>query len=938
MHTQELLHSELQFTYLVKNFLAESGRNHYTEMPLHLSFQHHLGIDSIGKAELFHRIEKCFHIELPDRLLVEGDTLEDVYRFIYTVTPNTKTNISTPSSYTLTQTHSTIPASASSLLDVLLSYAKTDPHRPHVILQSENGDEILTYSELLTTAQKIAYSITKRGIEPGETVAIMLPTSKDFFYAFFGILIARCIPVPLYPPIRLNQIIEYAKNEAHILNNANARLLIGFKQAEMLCHLLKGQVKSLQSIAMVDDLIGTEMAKPIKTESNETALIQYTSGTTSSPKGIVLTHHNILSNIRAYGQAIAVGAMDSVVSWLPLYHDLGLIGNWLGSLYFGTPLIAFSPLTFLKSPQKWLWAIHHHRATISAGPNFAYELCTNKIEPASIEGLDLSHWRIAINGAETVNPKTIKRFCEKFAPYGFKPEAMMPVYGLAESSLGLTTPPLGRLPKIEYLDRQIFEKEHRAVNVVNPEQNANLAFVSCGKPLPEMEIRIVDENNQAVPERQTGHLQFKGPSSMQCYFNNPAATQAAYCEGWWNTGDLAYISDGELFITGRKKDLIIKGGRNYYPTEIEKIISTIPGVRPGNVISFGTEDTLLGTEKLVIVAEAVEQNHEHIKQTISSSLTELLNIAPDDIVLVGSRVIPKTSSGKLQRNACKQLYLENKLHNPPSSFSKQLIQLVTKYLALQAVRALNKGRDLLFTFYIAAIVMGSLPLIWIGMLITPNKWAPLLFGTWVNFLCTFSGCKIRTKGKENIPVNKPMIFVANHSSYLDGIFLTKAISAKVRILGKKELFQIPILKTFLTKLRFISVDKFNFQKGMQDLNKVQEALKEGSSVFIFPEGTFSYAEGIRPFKLGAFKMAVETGTPICPIAIQGSRQMLRGDQLILHPHPVTVTIGKPIYPKDSSWQTLLQLKDEARAHIVANCGESSLDFIIADISANKQSE
>lgn len=337
------------------------------------------------------------------------------------------------------------------------------------------------------------------------------------------------------------------------MQSAQVRILITFSRAEVLSHMLRTFIPSLKEVATVKNLKSrTENFSPVIVEPSDPALIQYTSGSTGDPKGVLLSHENMLSNMRAIGKALPIKQTDIVVSWLPLYHDMGLM-SWLGSLYFGIPLTLMSPITFLARPEKWLWAIHYHRATLSGGPNFAYELCAKKIPAKDLEGLDLSSWRFAFNGAEAINPRTLERFYKKFSPYGFKLEAFAPVYGLAESTVGLAFPPVTRAPRIDKVQRAPFEKENKAIPVKSSDEKNALEFVACGIPMPLHEIQIADDNGNVLPERHIGNIQFRGPSAMQGYFNNPAATQKTYRHGWWDSGDLGYLADKEIFIIGRKK-------------------------------------------------------------------------------------------------------------------------------------------------------------------------------------------------------------------------------------------------------------------------------------------------------------------------------------------------------------------------------------------------
>jgi len=432
----------------------------------------------------------------------------------------------------------------------------------------------------------------------------MLPTSKAFFIAFFGTLYAGGVPTPIYPPARPSQLEEHLRRQAGILRNAGAVLLVASPETIAVGRLLKLQVESLRDVVSVETLSKGTGTLPGQVAPHGLALLQYTSGSTGTPNGVALSHLNLLANIRAIGQALEAGPADIFVSWLPLYHDMGLIGAWLGSLYFAAPLVVMSPLTFLVRPEQWLWAIHRHRATLSAAPNFAFELCLRKIEDATIAGLDLSSLRMLANGSEAVSPETIHRFAARFAQYGFRPEAMAPVYGLAENAVGLAFPPLGRAPIIDRVDRGALARNGNARPAGPNDLNA-LEFVACGRPLPGHEIRIVGAMGE-LGERQEGLLQFRGPSATAGYFANPAKTRQLFDGDWLNSGDLAYIADGDVFITGRSKDIIIRAGRHIYPEEIEAAIGEVDGVRKGCVVAFGTHDPRAGTERLVILAETHE--------------------------------------------------------------------------------------------------------------------------------------------------------------------------------------------------------------------------------------------------------------------------------------------------------------------------------------------
>ncbi len=583
------------------------------------------------------------------------------------------------------------PPAATTLTEVLLYRGRTMPGAPHLLLYDDQERlSTITFSELLTGAGAAARGLAAQGVRRGDTVALMLPTCKEFFFSFLGTLLEGAVPVPLYPPFRADRLEEYAQRQVAILNNAGTRALVTFREAERLARLLQPRVPWLASVTTAERLVQEgPLGPPAASRAEALALIQYTSGSTGEPRGVALSHANLLANLRAIGAGTQVNPEDVVVCWLPLYHDMGLIGCWLFSLYDGLPIVSMSPLEFLRRPERWLWAFHRHRGTLSPAPNFAYELCVRKVKEKDVEGLDLSSWRVALNGAEPISPETLSRFQETYGPRGFRPEAMMPVYGLAECTVALTFAPIGRAPRVDAVEREAFQKDRRATpmstNGAEP-----LRFVSVGHALPEHEIRIVDDNDLPVGERVDGHVQFRGPSAMRGYYRNPEATaETRTPDGWHRTGDLGYLAEGELFITGRVKDLIIKAGRNIYPQEIEELAAEVEGVRRGCVAAFAVPEPKTGTEALVLVAEtraADDSTRARITAEIMRRVNSTARVSPDVVRLVPPQSIPKTPSGKLRRGACRELYLRDALLQRPAPAWLQ----VTKLVAGNAVTTLKQ--------------------------------------------------------------------------------------------------------------------------------------------------------------------------------------------------------------------------------------------------------
>jgi acyl-CoA synthetase (AMP-forming)/AMP-acid ligase II len=528
------------------------------------------------------------------------------------------------------------------------------------LLESEGTVLPLTCGDLLRDARRLAGGLS--GVEKTEPVLLILPTSLDFLRAFWGVLLRGAVPVPLYPPARLDRLDPYADQLRAIVQDCEARVILTDRTLRPLIERMVRPPAGAVSVVVTADLL--KGSSPVKTlpavSPEDTALIQYTSGTTGAPKGVELSHRNILANVGAAEKSLEYRDGDVGVSWLPLYHDMGLIGAVIGTLYSAVPLILMSPIDFIRRPERWLWAIHTYRATHSAAPNFAYSLCARKAKDRRLTGLRLDSWRMALNGAEPVLPDTLRRFAERFGPYGFREEAFFPAYGLAECTLAVTVSELGKGPVVRHYDRKRFETGGSAVPA-DATAGQTVTWVSSGLPLPETRIRIVNEDNLDLPERQEGEIRVQGPSVMKGYHRQPEATDRVLKDGWLVTGDLGFFDGGRLFVTGRIKDVIIKGGKNYHPQDVEAAASTVSGVRPGCVSAFGVTNPQQGTEEMVVVAETrkrLPSARRRMRLEIRRRVFEMVGCHPDEVVLVAPGWVMKTSSGKLQRSLCRKRYLE----------------------------------------------------------------------------------------------------------------------------------------------------------------------------------------------------------------------------------------------------------------------------------------
>jgi 1-acyl-sn-glycerol-3-phosphate acyltransferase len=679
----------------------------------------------------------------------------------------------------------------------------------------------------------------------------------------------------------------------------------------------------------------------VHSRADDLALLQYTSGSTGNPKGVMLTHANLLANVRAIGEALGMRSDDVGVSWLPLYHDMGLIGAWLMPLYFGLPVVILSPLAFLSRPARWLRAFHRYGGTMGAAPNFAYELAAAKISDDEIQGLDLSAWRAALNGAEPVLPATIDRFATRFAKCGFRRETLLPVYGLAEASLAVAIPPVGRGPRVDRLERAAFAQEGRAVpappEVSAPDsgEDANvISFVSVGPPVPRHEVRIVNERGEDAGERVEGQLWFRGPSTTQGYYRNETATSALLPEGaaagWVNSGDRAYLAGGEIYITGRVKDIIIHAGHNLYPHEIEDAVARVPGVRKGCVVAFGSADPVAGTERLVIVAESREGNREaraRLAQAITAQVTETLGMPPNVVEVVPPNVIPKTSSGKLRRDATKQRFLSGELHTDAPPVWLQLGRLAAASSAGRIRGALRRIAQVAYGCYAIAMFAVLLLPAWFYVLISPSrKSAARVTTAALRAYLKVAGWRVQVDGREYLRENTPRMLVANHTSYADIVVLMAMLGTDYHFVAKAEVMSMPFFRTFLRKLGHFSFRREDPRERLHQAEQIEDALRRGESVFVFPEGTFTAQSGVRPFHLGAFKAAIAAQREIVPIALDGTRRVLRDGTWLPRPGRITITICPPIAPPPSAedWQQIVRVRDSAREIIARYAREPLL--------------
>ena len=570
------------------------------------------------------------------------------------------------------------------------------------------------------------------------------------------------------------------------------------------------------------------------------------------------------------------------VSWLPLYHDMGLIGAWMGSLVYGFKYPVMSPLTFLSRPERWLRTIHRHGGTLSGGPNFCYELCLRRIEDADIEGLDLSTWRFAFNGAEPVSPETMEAFTQRFARYGFGAEAMAPVYGLAEATLGVSFPPPLRGPVLDRVDKDAFMNGGRAVPV--PPEHANaLVHVACGVPIPGHQVRIVDGSGRELPERAEGHVQFSGPSVTSGYHRNPEATRDLLHGEWMDTDDYGYVAAGDVYITGRIKDTIIRAGRNIHPYDLEDAVGNLEGIRKGCVAVFGSRDERAATEKIVVMAETREAGSRTARGAARPASTTSpwpsIGMPADDIVLAAPGTVLKTSSGKIRRAASRELY-ERGGKVERRAVWLQVVRLAGAALLPQARRTLRAARRQ------GLRRLGALPARRDGRAHLDRLRAPAAPGpglavrrhAWRGLSSASPACRSPCAGSRTCPGDRACVLAVNHASYLDGVVVVAALPEPKSFVAKRELLDHWVPRIFLKSIGTVFVDRLDAQRGVEDTGRFADAARGGQSLIVFPEGTFLRMPGLLPFRMGAFVIAAQSGVPVVPVTLRGTRSALRDGQ------------------------------------------------------------
>jgi acyl-CoA synthetase (AMP-forming)/AMP-acid ligase II len=553
-----------------------------------------------------------------------------------------------------------MPIFSSALLD---HYKKT-PNKVILHLQKTGVEDIhLTFKELIEGSNNYTQALSMAGIKPGEVVVIILQHGLDLIYAYIGTILNGSIPsiMPFLTEKLLPE--KYRKDLNSLIEITKPSGIIAFTE-------FKPELSYLENSPAVKKIFFSEEIpiskfpicdfnfSGLSRKSDEIVLLQHSSGTTGLQKGVALTHQAIFNQLESYSKAIKLSENDVIISWLPLYHDMGLIASFLMPVLNSIPLVLMSPFDWVRAPHRLFKAISDYHGTLCWLPNFAYNFCAKKIRKDDLEGINLSSLRAVVNCSEPMRFDSHQMFIERFSQYGLKESTLATCYAMAENVFAVTQDGIEKPVSIDEIDLEIFQKE----KIARISRNGRLStkMVSAGKAIAESRVRIIDEKGSDLPDRHLGEIIIQSNCMLTEYYLRKDETQKSFIHGWFKTGDLGYIADSELYISGRKKDLIIVGGKNIYPQDIEAVISEVEGVHPGRAVAFGIFNDDKGTEDVIVITEMEKQDSEReasISDEIRRRVTQSTAVALRHVLLVDEKWLIKTSSGKIARSANKEKYL-----------------------------------------------------------------------------------------------------------------------------------------------------------------------------------------------------------------------------------------------------------------------------------------
>jgi fatty-acyl-CoA synthase len=554
------------------------------------------------------------------------------------------------------------------LLDCARNLSENAADRAALTLITPDAARTITYREFFEQAARYARALEKVGVQPHDLVVLVLQHGEEVLFGFWGAMLLGAIPsiMPFLTP-KLDPD-HYYDSIRKLVELSAVRAVITYPDMQPSLENHLDGISTLAAILNIDDLEPEgaleDYLDRAPSRPEDTAFLQHSSGSTGLQKGVMLSHGAVLNQIAAYSESIRLAPQDVIVSWLPLYHDMGLIAGFITPIVQGVHLVLMSPFHWVRDPFVLLQAIHQHRGTLCWLPNFAYNFLATRIRPSALNGLDLSSLRAVINCSEPVRHDSHLTFAAKFGAYGLDSHTLQTCYAMAENTFAVTQSDINQPPNVDTIDRKTM-MEQRIARPADDTHGSTIAMVSCGRPIAHTEIRVVDAERRDLPERHVGEIALRSDCMLSGYYHREEATAKALENGWYYTGDLGYIADSELYITGRQKDLIIVGGKNIYPQDIENILNEVPGVHPGRTVAFGVLNDQLGTEDIAVICEVeTEDNDEQsqIAREIRTRIAQTTDVMAHYVHLVGPMWLLKTSSGKIARSANRDKFLKEVLN------------------------------------------------------------------------------------------------------------------------------------------------------------------------------------------------------------------------------------------------------------------------------------
>jgi len=545
---------------------------------------------------------------------------------------------------------------------ILKSHYENRPDEVAIYLQhAGEEDKPITVREMITRAVSAQHMLESHRIKPGEVVLLIFQHGQNLIQTYFGTILHGAIPSIMPYLTEKLQPERYRVDLAALVEVTQPAAIFTYAEFEPEVRAALKEGDSVRSVMIAEGL--GEGGEPVfdlsRRQPEDIVLLQHSSGTTGLQKGVALSHQAVLNQITSYADILHITKDDVIVSWLPLYHDMGLIAGFLMPILYGLPLVLMSPFDWVRAPYRLMHAVSKYQGTLVWLPNFAYNFCATKIRPRHMESVDLSSWRAVINCSEPMRHESHQLFLEAFQPYGFRKNAIATSYAMAENTFAVTQGGINKPVTIDPIDRDSLQIDRIARPAL--EDKPAIIMVSAGKPIPNTKVKIINADGNSLPDRHIGEIAVQSNCMLTEYYHRPKVTEQTFLDGWYLTGDYGYILNGEVYITGRKKDLIIVGGKNIYPQDLERIAMTVRGVHPGRVVAFGIFSQRVGTEQVVIVAEVNTEDpdeRQQIADEIRQTVTQSSAVALRHVHLVEEGWIIKTSSGKTARLANREKFIQ----------------------------------------------------------------------------------------------------------------------------------------------------------------------------------------------------------------------------------------------------------------------------------------